>query len=122
MYACYSNPSPTFQPANRSIVSITNANPGEVTTSIEHDYLSGEIVRLKVPEGFGMTQANNLTGTITVTGDTTFEININTSSFDVFSEPSPLPSAYTCAQVIPVGEVSSTLAGATKNVLPSGER
>lgn len=122
MSACYSNPSPTFQPANRIITSITNGKPAIVTTSIPHDYLSGEIVRLKIPQGFGMTQANNLTGEIAVTGETTFEISIDTNFFDVFSPPSPLPTAYTCAQVIPVGEVTKTLAGATKNVLPYGER
>ena len=79
-------------------------------------------MRVIVPFGFGMTQINNLTGTITVTGETTLSIDIDTLSFDVFAAPSPLPTAFTCSQIIPVGEISSTLAGATKNVLPSGDR
>lgn len=119
MTSCYSNPSPMFQPAMRIVSSITNANPASVTTTLDHNYLTGEIVRLIVPQGFGMTQINNLTGTITVTGSTTFLIDIDTTFFDVFSVPSPLPMAYTCPQVIPVGEVSSILSGATKNVLPT---
>lgn len=119
MTSCYSNPSPMFQPAMRIISSITNENPASVTTTLDHDYLTGEIVRLIVPQGFGMTQINNLTGTITLTGSTTFLIDIDTTFFDVFSVPSPLPMAYTCPQVIPVGEVSSILSGATKNVLPT---
>ncbi len=122
MTACFSNPSPTFQPAMRIISSITNANPAAVTTTIDHDYLSDEIVRLIIPLGFGMVQANSLTGTITFTGNTIFTIDIATTFFDVFAAPSPLPSSYTCSQVIPIAEISSTLAGATKNVLPSGDR
>ncbi len=122
MTTCFSNPSPMFQPAMRIISSITNANPAVVTTTIDHDYISDEIVRLIIPSGFGMEQANKLTGKITVTGTTTFSLDINTLLFDVFAAPSPLPSAFTCAQVIPVGETSNTLAGATKNVLPSGDR
>lgn len=122
MCACYSNPNPTFEPAKRCIASISNANPAVVTTVNDHNYITGEIVRLVIPEGFGMTQVNNLTGTITVTGATTFTIDINTIFFDAYAAPAPLPSAYTSGQVIPVGEVSSTLAGATKNVLPSGDR
>ena len=97
-------------------------NPAVVTTTIDHDYLSDEIVRLIIPDGFGMTQANNLTGTITVSGNTTFTIDIDTAFFDVFAAPSPLPTSYTCAQVLSIAEISSTLAGATKNVLPSGAR
>jgi len=122
MTACYSNPSPAFQPAMRIISSITLANPAVITTSIDHDYITGEIVRVIVPNNFGMRQINNLYGTITVTGDTTFSIDINTIFFDTFAAPSPLPDAYTCAQIIPIGEISSTLAGTTKNVLPSGDR
>ena len=122
MTACISTASPTFQPAMRIISSITQANPAVITTSIDHDYITGEIVRIIIPNGFGMDQINNLTGTITITGDTTFSIAIDSLLFDTFAAPNPLPSAYTCAQVIPVGEIGSTLAGATQNVLPSGDR
>jgi hypothetical protein len=100
----------------RIISAITNANPAVVTTSIDHDYVDGSIVRLLVPLIFGMTQINGKKGKITVLSSTTFSIDINTIHFDSFSIPSPLPDAYTCAQVIPVGEIASTLQGATKNV------
>lgn len=122
MSSCYSNPSPTFQPAMRIVNDITNANPAVVTTTLDHDFVEGEIVRLKVPRIFGMFEINNLTGQISVLSSTTFSISIDSTYFDAFSIPSPLPSAYTCPQVIPIGEISSTLAGATKNVLPSGVR
>ena len=75
---------PTYQPAMRIIESITNAKPSVVTTTFDHNYLTGEIVRLRIPQGWGMQQADGLKGTITVTGDTTFEIDIDTTHFDAF--------------------------------------
>lgn len=109
---------PVFQRAMRIIDNITNANPAEVTTSFPHQYGSGEIVRLVIPRGFGMQQANQLTGTIVVTGDTTFDINIDTTLFDVFSTPVTFPLNSQYSQVVPVGEISDLLTGATQNVLP----
>lgn len=122
MTTCFSNPTPTFQPALRIISSITNANPAKVKTTLAHDYITGEIVRLKIPKGFGMPRANNLLGVVTITSEDEFTINIDTSRFESFSPPFPLPPPFTCAQVIPVGEISSLLAGATKNVSKTGER
>ena len=122
MTNCYSNPTPIYQPAMRIITSITNANPAIVTTTSDHNYLTGEIIRLIIPEGFGMTQADGLFGEITDTGDTTFTIDIDTTTFDTFAVPSPLPDAYTCAQTIPIGERNSLLSAATKNTLPSRNR
>ncbi len=122
MTTCFSNPSPTFQPTLRIISAITNDNPALVTTTISHDYITGEIVRLKIPKGFGMQQANNLLGVVTITSPDEFTIDINTTRFEPFSPPFPLPTAFTCAQVVPVGEISSLLAGATKNVSRTGVR
>lgn len=116
----FANPDPTFQPAMRIITAITNAFPASVTTSFAHNYSTGTIVRLIVPMGFGMLQANNLTGTITVTSDTTFTIDIDTTSFDTFAVPSENPGHYyTKAQVVPIGEVNEILTAATQNVLTS---
>ena len=106
----------------RVITSLTNANPAVVTTSIDHDFLSGEIVRLVIPKGFGMFQANKRKGSIVVTGTDTFEIDIDTTLFDSFTVPGSSPDDLQCAQVIPVGEINETLAAATQNVLPSGDR
>lgn len=105
---------PTFQPAMREITAITNADPAQVSTSFAHDYLSGLVVRLYIPEGFGMEQANELTGTITVTGASTFLIDINTIGMDAFAVPA---GNLQLALVVPVGEINSQLNQATKNVL-----
>lgn len=109
---------PIFQPAMRIIAAITQSNPATVTTTFAHQYINGTIVRLDIPVACGMQQANQLTGTIVVTGATTFVINIDTTLFDAFAIPvDPLPQVNTCAMVVPVGEITATLAAATQNVL-----
>ncbi len=104
-------PFPTFQPALRLMSSISNSNPAIVTTTFDHQYKTGSIVRLHIPPGIGMQQADGLTGTISVTAPTIFAIDIDTTTFDPLLSP-------TGAQVVPVGEINSMLTAATQNVLP----
>lgn len=118
MSTCYAVVNPIFQPAMRIIAAITNANPAVVTTTFAHQYITGTIVRLDIPVACGMQQANQMTGTIVVTGTTTFAINIDTTKFDAFSIPVSPPSyANTCAQVVPIGESSNILTAAVQNIL-----
>ena len=108
---------PTFEPALRNISTITNDNPASVTTTFDHDYVSGTIVRFFIPPQFGMQQIDSLSGEITVTGTDTFTVDINTLKFDTFSVPTDFPYDKQVAQVIPIGENSSQLTAATRNVL-----
>lgn len=118
---CFAYPNPIFQPAMRLIASITNASPALVTTTFANQYKNGLIVRLDIPVACGMQQANGLTGAITIVSDTSFYITLDTTLFDVFAIPvDPPPAVNTCAQVVPVGEISSTLINAVQNVLPFG--
>lgn len=120
----YANPSPTFQPAMRFIIGITNANPAVVTTSLDsvnpgdHNYLNGMVVRLNIPNDFGMYQINKMKGAITIIDDTTFSIAIDTRYVNVFVIPSN-PEVF--ANISPVGELNYTIRAATVNVLPTGE-
>jgi len=116
---------PTFQRAMRNVLSITQAENALVTTTFDgttpgnHQYQTGLIVRLYVPDGFGMVQANELSGPITVINDTQFTIPIDTTNFDAFVIPAYQPGAFgTPAQVVPVGEVNDILTEETQNVLP----
>ena len=119
MSYCYANPAPPFQPAMRLIAAISQAKPAQVTTTFAHQYISGTMVRMDIPEIDGMQQISGLIFPITVTGSTTFTIPIDSTNFEPFALPiSPPFHIMTCAQVIPVGEINSTLAAATVNVLP----
>ena len=107
------------EPSMRIITDITNSYPANVTTSFDHDYITGEIVRLYVPNSFAMIQANNKYAKITLTVTTTFTIDIDTRLFDVFVNV-PFHGRY--AQVVPIGEENNILSAAVRNVLPSGVR
>lgn len=116
---------PTFQRAMRNILSITQAEEALITTTFDgttpgnHQYASGLIVRIYVPDGFGMTQINQLEGPIVVVNDTQFRIPIDTTNFDAFVIPDRQPgNLATPAQVVPFGEVNEILTMATQNVLP----
>ncbi len=114
----YADPRPIFQPAMRLILSITQANPAVVTTTFPHQYLSGTVVRLDIPQACGMPQANTLTGAISVIDSTSFYIDINTTQFQAFAIPTFQPHVASNAMVIPIGEINETLKAATQNVLP----
>ena len=109
------NPNPYEIPAISEIAAITNAFPATVTTTFANNYLTGGIVRLYIPPYCGMIQADKIQGTITVTGPTTFNIDIDTTGFDPFVVP-PLPSL-TPPQVVPVGEAHEHLDSAFRNIL-----
>lgn len=124
----YAVQNPSFQRAMRNILSITQDINALITTTFDgvnpgaHQYGTGMIVRINVPENFGMEEINGLEGIITVVNDTQFTVTIDTSSFDAFSVPPYNPGHNgTPAQVVPIGQTNDLLINATQNVLPSGE-
>ena len=72
---------PNATPIN--ISTISQANPGEVTTTVPHGYSTGDFVF--ITSVTGMTEVNNKGYTITVTGASTFTIGIDTSSFTAYA-------------------------------------
>jgi hypothetical protein len=103
----------------RLIAAISQANPAEVTTTFAHQYISGTVVRLDIPQIDGMQELADTIWPITVTGATTFTIPVNSTAFSAFAIPVDPPfHVNTCAQVVPIGEINETLAAATRNVLP----
>lgn len=118
--AILANPDPIFQPAMRIISSISNGFPAVVTTTFANQYITGMIVRLNVPNGFGMVLANQLYGPIVVMGDTTFAIDIDTRNFDPFLAPTAYPQSFQSATVTAIGEVGSLFKAAERNILPFG--
>lgn len=118
-----------FYPRARYITAITKATSAVITMSVTHGFTVGQDVRILVPAAFGMTQINNLLGTITAvnTSTNTITVNIDSSGFTTFAFPSSATAAagVTFAQVVPVGEAPITpynnlLDDATHNVSFSG--
>jgi len=85
----------------KTIASISNSNPMQLTTTFPHHYALGMNVTFLIPPQFGMTQLNRLIGQVTQLTSTTLTINIDSTNFTAFTYPSPLPSAYTPPSVIP---------------------
>lgn len=102
---------PAFQPAMRIITAISQSNPAVVTTSFAHQYITGTIVRLDIPQIDGMQQISGITLPITVTGLSTFSVPVDSTQYQAFTN-----TQY--ALVIPVGEVNGQFTAATYNVLP----
>jgi hypothetical protein len=111
-------PYPQFQPAMRVITAITNGFPAVVTTDINHNYQTGLIVRLDIPEDYGMVQANKLFGTITRIDATNFSIDIDTTNFSPFIVPGALIVS-TLAQAVPMAEDASIIYQAVRDVTPN---
>ena len=132
---------PVYAPQVCNITSVSNANPAVVTTGdvtypggiatitpFVNEYLSGTIIRLVIPPGFGMSlpsqaQVNVLTGEITVIDDHTFSINIDTPLFQPFILPAPITLfdgsmlLAQNAQAVPFSEDPGMLTAAVQNVL-----
>lgn len=59
------------------VVALTNANPGVITTDLNHGYITGQVITITGVVG---TSGVNGSRTITVTGPKTFSIGVNTTA------------------------------------------
>lgn len=109
--ACYAQRYPLFQPAMRIVTAISQTNPAVVTTSFNHQYLDGLILRLDIPLANGMQQISGTTYQITVTGLDTFSVPVDARSFQAFTNNE-------CTPCVPVGENNMNLDSATHNATP----
>ena len=97
-------------PKRRLISNVTNAVGAEVTTTAAHGYSTGYVVRVIVPEAYGMSLYNQ--ATIEVTSDTTFITDLDTSTLDPFVAPVFVPDgqAFTEAQTVPISGTTDNVA------------
>lgn len=62
---------------------ITNANPGIVTTNLNHGYVSGQVIQ--IAGALGMAGINNVNFIATVVSQTSFSIGINTTTLGTYT-------------------------------------
>jgi len=114
----YSDPDPVFRYAMRVVTGITNTENAVITTSVDHGYDTGLIVRLHVPTYYGMRQINKKRGTIIVLTDDTFRIDIDTTKYDSFAAPPYSQYYWETAYVVPIAvTVDNDSSLAFKNIL-----
>lgn len=97
---------PIYYPRRRFIASVTQAASAVVELTVTHGYTAGQEVRFLVPAAYGMTEMNNLTGTITAINTTTntVTVDIDSTAFTAFAFPLTAAVPFTPAVMIPVGE------------------
>ena len=102
----YLPPSPVV-PGFLLISAITQTNPMLVTVvnSIYNTYIVGQLVHLSIPESYGMTQADQMTGEILAINGLVFSLNINAQDFSTFAAPNPsaIPTPSQPATLAPAG-------------------
>jgi hypothetical protein len=83
------NPDWAWYPRVRLITKITQASQAVITFSVTHNFVVGQLIRIKVPAAFGMPQINGLVGQITAvsTANNTITVNINSTGFTAFAFP-----------------------------------
>ena len=113
---------PIFYPRRRYITSVTKASSAVIKMSVTHGYKVGQQVRFVVPEAFGMTELNGLTGNITAidtttTSGNTITVDIDSTSFTTFAFPATTAVPITFAEVVPVGENTATALNAGVDIL-----
>ena len=105
------NTNSRFYPQWRYITAISQASSAVVQLSVTHGYTVGQLVRVICPSSFGMTQINNLLGTVTAVDNSTntITLNINSSGFTAFSFPTTATAGAgtSFALIVPVGEAAT---------------
>lgn len=115
----YSNPPiqpQFFQPSRFVITAIALGATTTITTSINHNYVIGQEVRLLIPNGYGSTQLNGQGGTvISIPALNQVVLNIFSIGSNAFvnSNISQQP------QIIAIGDINNGLISSTGRVLPS---
>lgn len=100
---------PQFYPRHRAISSISKASNAVIIMTVTHGFTAGQKVRLRVPEAYGMVEADGKLVTITAVNTTTNSIttDLDSSAFTTFAFPVTAAVPFSPALVVPVGEAAS---------------
>lgn len=105
-------------PSSLQITAISQSNPMVITYSVNPNtasfsYIVGQLVKLTIPNSYGMQQANNIVRQIVSIGTGTVSLNIDSTNFDPFSAPS---SGEQPASFSPYGSQNLQYSNATNSV------
>jgi len=107
-----------YAPRQYDIADLTLGVNTIVTTSVDHDYVIGQQVRLLIPEFYGSRQLNEQVGyVIAVPSSTQVTTTINSTNANAFISSPPFKTQ--SPQILPIGDVNSGVintSGRTNNV------
>lgn len=111
-------PGTLVTPGSLLITAITNTNPMviTITDSDVNTYIVGQLVRLDIPQDYGMIQADGLTGQIMEIDETDFSVSINSTMFDTFVIPPEGNRIIRPASLSPAGSRNLSYSNTTNQV------
>lgn len=113
----------SYQPQHYYILNITQAANAIITTSISHNLIVGQRVRINLADSrFGMTEINGLTGTVIATTAGTVTVNINSTAFSAFTFALPASVPFTMPLLVPYGENTSAALTFGTDILADARR
>ena len=121
----YSNPPiepQFFQPRQFFIAAISLGVTTTVTTTVNHDYVIAQQVRLLIPNRYGSRGLNERTGyVIAIPAANQVTIDINSNGIDAFiPTPTFLPfESKTLPQILAIGDVNFGIISSTGRIVPS---
>lgn len=94
-----------YQPSQFFISAVTLGGTTTVTTTVNHNYVVGQTVRLVIPPSFGCRQLNGTSGQVlSIPNPNQVVVTINSS---VNVDPFKASSATTQPQILAIGDVNS---------------
>jgi len=105
LYANLPIDSDFYQPTRFVISAITLGKTTTVTTSVDHNFVVGQLVRLIIPPTFGCRQLNESQSyVLSIPASNQVELDINSISN---VDPYIASSATTVAQILAIGDINS---------------
>lgn len=104
LYANLPIQSSNYKPSQYFISAITLGFVTTVTTTVAHNYVVGQLVRLLIPNGFGSRQLNERTAYVTSIPSVT-QVTIDMVSNN--SDPFVNANLNTKAQIVAVGDINT---------------
>ena len=106
-----------YQPSQFFISNITLGLTTIVTTTVNHNYVIGQLVRLIIPPQFGCRQLNEQQGLVlSIPASNQVELNINSNqNVDAFTAS----NAKTQPQILAIGDNNQGIISATGPIIPS---
>lgn len=93
-----------YLPRVFEISALTLGSTTTVTTSLNHNYVIGQLIRLLIPLTYGSYQLNEKTGyVISIPAPNQVVVDINSQN----ANPFQIGSTTTRAQIVPVGDVNT---------------
>ena len=105
-----------FQPSRFVITAIALRTSTTITTSVDHNYVVGQQVRLLIPQPYGSRGLNNQTGfVISIPASNQVVLDTNSIGIDPFTE-----STYTTQpQIMAIGDNNSGIISLTGRNIPT---